>query len=94
MKELKQFDKATDKLADAFVIKYFGEEYESYWIGSEDEDKEVLAVGDYFFNLEDIVNFIRYKHTKKEMFEYYNYASEKSYREAGINIKNYRKLRK
>ena len=98
MKELKQFDEATDTLAEKFIKKYFGEGYvyneDYYWVGINDEDREVLAVGDYFFNLEDIVSFLRYNYTEKELFEYYDYALDKSYREAGINIRNYKKTKK
>ena len=75
IKELKQWDKATDNLARYFIKKYFGEGIDNYyyWIGSQNEDKEVLAIGDYLFDLNDIVNFIRYDYSATEMFEYYDY---------------------
>ena len=99
MKELEKFDNAADALAKKFVDKYFGKDYiyddDYYWVGSQDQDREVLAVGDYFFSLEDIVNFIRYKFTEKEMFEYYDYALAKSLKEkVGINIRNWKKVDK
>lgn len=99
MKELKNFDKATDALAKVFVEKYFGKDYKEdddyYWIGINDEDREVLSIGDYFFNLDDIVNFIRYKYTEKEMFKYYDYRLDNDTRNKYLtNIKNWKKLKK
>ena len=91
---LKIWDNVTDDLAEFFVEKYFGKEYltDWYWIGTQDEDREVLAVGDYFFNLDDIVSFIRYKYTENELFKYYDYALEE--KKPKINIKNWKKLKK
>jgi len=95
MKELKQFDLACDELAIKFVNKYFGKDYlfddDYYWIGSDDEDREVLAVGDYFFNLDMIVDALRYKATKKDLFDYYDMEIELSYKEEKpeINFRNF-----
>ena len=92
---LKQFDDVTDELAKYFVEKYFGKDFlfdnDYYFVGSQDEDREVLAVNDYFFNLEDIVSFIRYKYTIKELFEYYDYALEN--KKNIINIKNWKNIK-
>jgi len=94
LNKLKQFDKATDELAKFFVKKYFGndclENY--YWVGSQDEDKEVLAINDYFFNLTDIVSYLRYDYTEDEVLEYYDYALDRITKdEVCINIKNWKK---
>jgi lipid-A-disaccharide synthase-like uncharacterized protein len=63
-----------------------------FWIGG--VIGEVLAVNDYFFNLQDIVDFIKYNYTKKSMFEYYDYNLElRSEDKYPINIKNYRQLK-
>jgi len=88
----------TDNLSEVFITKYFGkmEEVENYWIA--DEVGGVLVVADYFFNLSDIVDFLRYKYSKDKMFEYYDYALEyhmqKKHKASDylINIKNYKKL--
>ena len=64
-------------------------------MGGEGIDKQVLMVNDYFFGLDDIVDFIRFNYTKDEMFAYYNYSLEKiEKKEVCINIKNWKKLRK
>ena len=95
MKELEKFDNATDALAKKFVDKYFGKDYiyddDYYWVGSQDQDREVLAVGDYFFNLEMIVDALRYKATEKQLFDYYDMELELGMKEEEIevNFKNF-----
>ena len=95
---LKEYDLAVDNLAKYFIKKYFGKDYsledDAYWVGSQDEDRGVLAVGDYFFNLEDVVDFIRYKYSKNKVFEYYDYAFDCYDKHKNpINIKSWRKLK-
>lgn len=93
-KALTEFDNATDSLAEVFVKKYFGKEYieddTSYWIGSQDDDREVLRVGDYFFNLDRIIDALRYNATSKQLFNYYDLEVD-SEKELKINFKNYLK---
>ena len=97
-KYLNHWEEKTAILGDYFVEKYFGEkgEVEYYWIA--DDIGGVLSVADYFFNLSDIVDFIKYHYTRKLMFEYYDYALEyytqKKHKKDDylINIKNYKKL--
>lgn len=97
---LKQFDEATNELAIMFVEKYFSKDYvfddDFYWVGSQDEDREVLAVGDYFFNLERIVDAIRYKATKKQLFDFYDTELERLHKniKGEINFKIYVKYGK
>ena len=99
-KELKNWDKATDELAKVFIEKYFGKNYiyddDYYWIGSQDKDREVLAVNDYFFNLDRIVNAIRYNATEKQLFDYYDKEVEFALKnkEMKINFRNYIKNNK
>ena len=96
-KELKQFDIATDKLAKVFIDKYFDKNYiyddDYYWVGTQDEDRETLAVNDYFFNLERIVDAIRYGATKKQLFDFYDTELERFSKniEGEINFKHYLK---
>ena len=96
---LKEYDLAVDNLAKYFIKKYFGKDYsfedDAFWIGSLDEDREVLAVGDYFFNLEDIVDYVRYNYSKKKVFAYYDYALDcYNKHKKPINIKNWKNLKK
>lgn len=98
IKYLKEWENKTLQLGDYFVKRYFGkkENVEYYWIA--DDVGGVLAVADYFFNLNDIVEFLRYHYSKDMMFKYYDYALEYHSRKHSkgdylINIKNYKKLK-
>ena len=87
-KQLKQFDKATDKLAEAFVKKYFDKPSDVYWVGN-DEDREVLIVNDYFFSLNRIVEAIRYDATEEQLFDYYDLEVEAGEKGLKVNFRNY-----
>jgi hypothetical protein len=89
---LKSWEKITQELTDLFIKKYFGKDAEWYWVA--DEIGGVLYVNDRFFNLSDIVDFLKCGYTPKQMFRYYDYRLENQ--EKGkpvINIKNYLKLK-
>lgn len=90
MKEhLTKWEQETDRLANLFVRHYFDREADTYWVA--DEIGGVLYVNDHFFDLNDIVDFIRYRYSKKKMFEYYDYALKMHEdKKTLINIKNYR----
>ena len=92
MKEnLQRWTNETKELGDLFVLHYFGKDAENWWVA--DEIGGVLYVNDCFFNLSDIVDFIRYHYSKSKMFEYYDYrlkCTEK--KKLPINIKTYRQL--
>lgn len=89
---LKNWEKASQAVAEEFVKKYFGETAEVYWVA--DEVGGVLSVNDYFFNLSTMIDFLRYKYSSKKMFEYYNYRIGLiGSNDIPINIKNYKKLK-
>lgn len=89
---LKNWELQTDNLKDYFVGRYFDNPTDVYWIA--DITGEVLVVNDYFFNLSDILNFIRYDYSKKKLFEYYDYALDCAENDKlPINIKHYKKLK-
>jgi len=95
---LREYDNATDNLAKKFVAKYFYKDYvfdrDFYWVGN-DEDQEVLAVSDFFFNLNRIVDALRYKATKKQLFDYHEKELELAMKNKKMkyNFKNYIKLK-
>jgi len=68
---LKYWERATQDLMAHFVEKYFGVDADTYWIAG--EVGKVLYVNEYFFSMTDIVDFIKYKYTPKQMFAYYDY---------------------
>jgi len=98
MKAVKEYELAVEKLAKAFIKKYFSKEdgywnAECFWVG--DEIGGMLSVSDYFFDVNSMVDYMKYNYTEDQMFEYYDYALEET--TAGrspINIKIWLKLKK
>ena len=93
--KLLKWEEVSDELAFYFVERYFGVDVDFYWIA--DEVGGTISVADYFFNMNDIVEFIRYKYSRKQMFEYYDMALEYHMKKHTkndylVNIKNYKKL--
>jgi 3-hydroxy-3-methylglutaryl CoA synthase len=86
---LKEWERATENLAQYFIARYFGDGADTYWVA--DEIGGVLYINDYFFSLSDMVDFIRYGYSKDKMFEYYDYRLENP--NLRINIKNYLRLK-
>jgi hypothetical protein len=86
------WENSVDDVAEYFRLKYFGKNSESWWIA--EEVGGVFYINDYFFNLKDMVDFIKYKYSSTKMFEYYEYSlgcAEEGV--SPINIKNYKKLK-
>jgi hypothetical protein len=74
---LQQYENAVDQVTKFFAKKYFGDYYEydkSDWVSC--EIGGVICINDYWFNLEDMLNFLKYNYSKKDMFAYYDYALE------------------
>lgn len=89
--KLQRWTNETKELGDLFVAHYFGRDAESWWVA--EEIGGVLFVNDYFFNLHDIVDFIRYRYSNNKMFEYYDYQLKCTEdKKLPVNIKNYRHL--
>jgi hypothetical protein len=90
-KELNDWEKASDNLANFFAKKYFGKDVEQWWVG--DCTGDVYYINDRFFSISDMVDFIRHKYSAKMMFEYYDQklACDMKDKEWRYNIKNYKK---
>lgn len=90
---LKNYETACQLLADHFTIHYFGKDISDMWWVSDDIGG-VLAVNDYFFDIEMMRDFLRYRYSKKMMFEYYDAKLEADTKGKTIaNIKNWRQIR-
>ena len=96
--QLQKWEDSVVELTNYFIKKYFGklEDVEYYWIA--EDIGGVIQIADYFFNLSDITEFIKYNYSRKKMFEYYDYALEYHCRKRKkddylVNIKNYKKLK-
>ena len=97
MKEIIEYEKIVQKIAKKFVKKYFSEEeeywdYECFWIG--DEIGGVLTVSDYYFNFDNILDYLKNNYTVEELFDYYDYYLDEAIKnKTPINIKNWLKLK-
>ena len=90
---LEAWENTTNSLMELFVEKYFGKDAEYWWVG--DCIGEVLYVNDRFFDIKSIVDFIKYRYTADQMFDYYDYELKcHDDNESPINIKNWKKLKK
>jgi len=89
---LKSWEKATKELTDFFVNLYFRGTKKSdwYWIGG--EVGETIEVSNYFFHLDDMVNFIRYNYSKEDLVAYVKEVEENNFKRKS-NIKNWKKLK-
>ena len=93
IKELNNWLEATEQLTQYFILKYFGKgDHDSYWVA--DEIGGVLFINDYFFSMNDIVDFLICGYTEKQMFNYYDYRLNAYHeKELVTNIRNWKKLK-
>jgi hypothetical protein len=95
--ELNDYLNSVDMLADYFANRYFGKDNDLWWVG--DDIGGVAVIADYFFNMSDIVEFIKYKYSRKQMFEYYDYKLDYQMKpnhkkdDVLICIRDYKKLK-
>ena len=90
-KTLLDWEKATENLKDEFLKKYFDcLPDDVWWIG---ETFDVLAVNDYFFNLDRIYEALKYNASSKNLFEFYDIELEFAKKEKPMetNFRNYLK---
>jgi len=90
---LQNYENAINDLVDYFVWKYFrGVEVDECWMGL--EIGGVYQINDYFFNMSDIIDFIKYNYKKDDVFDYYDYAlKEQEQNKPPISIRNWKELK-
>jgi len=71
---IKQHHDASEQILHFFIKKYFGkiEEQQFYWIGS--QVGAVAHINDHFFDLLEMIEFMKYSASRKQLFDYYDYA--------------------
>jgi hypothetical protein len=91
MDAIERWEDVVNEISVYFAGKYFPKDAEMWWVS--EEVGSVMFINDYFFNPQDMIDFLRYRYSVSKMFEYYWYAL-KTTEEGGspINIKNYKKL--
>lgn len=91
MKLLKNYYYECALLADYFLMDLYPKDrtlYEdAYWIA--DNIGEILSWGDWCVDMNEIVDYFRYKMTPDEFFDWYDEKQE----EPHVNIKNYKLLK-
>jgi len=89
--DLANYEDACNDLLKTFIRKYFlsdglkHDELEYWWVA--DRIGEVAFINDYFFNMTDIVDFLRCKYTRDEMSAYYEYSLKFQERNLGTDKK-------
>lgn len=71
--QLQAWELETNKLTEIFVKKYF-KDSNWYWIGK--DIGGVIAVADYFFDIDMIREALKYNASSKKLFEYYELTIE------------------
>lgn len=89
---LKEYERACDNFSQYFAAKYFGKDYgdfDMWWVA--EEIGGVLHINDYFFNMDDMVAYVKYGYSKEKMFQHYEWAMEqvRLSKVPNINIKNW-----
>jgi hypothetical protein len=96
-KVLENWEKATNELLKQFLDKYFNEEdYEPDWYWISNAIGETVEINDYFFNLDRIVEAIRYNASKKKLFDFYDLELDyaMNHKPMEINFYHYLKRKK
>lgn len=92
---LLQWEIATQSLAINFVHRYFGKDTSDvYWVA--DDIGIVLVVNDYFFNLDRIIDALKYNASSEKLFDFYQieldcHTDEK---DMPYNFRNFLKIKK
>lgn len=81
MRQINKWKILTEDIVDIWIREYFGisedEDVDFEWIGS--EVGGVFEFADYFINFSDVLNCYKYKITKREFHEWYDYCTDNQY---------------
>lgn len=93
---LKQYWLACDVLAQNFATKYFGKagNIDQWWVAS--DVGGIYFINDYFFDMHEMADFVNFKYTRKEMFEYKDKQLESYENKKGtmICIRDWKRINK
>ena len=89
---IKEYNAICNIIVDIFVKKYFNKDAERWWVA--DEVGSGISIDDCYFSMEDILEYMKYKYSKKKMFERHEYTVDCAFKNISpTNIKNYKKLK-
>ena len=88
---IEQYEDISEQIAKYFCNKYFKtDEYD--WVSN--QKGGVLMIGDYYFSLENMLDYLKYKYGVDKMFEHYDYALDMAMKdEYPICIRDYKRLK-
>lgn len=71
---IKQHEIAANQIADFFIKKYFGipRPNDFYWVGG--QVGSVAHINDYYFDLLEMIEYLKNSASRKQLFDYYDYA--------------------
>lgn len=85
---IKDWEKSTENLKDDFIKRFYGKHSENWWVSN--EIGGLLFVNDNFYSINDILDALKYKPTRKQFFDWYNHNLEASFGKTyKINLKNF-----
>lgn len=88
---IKEDEIIAESIGAYFCSKYFKSQ-DFYWV-ADDRIDGPLYINDYWFSRQDMLNFMRYKYSVKEMFAYYDYALQEAVHDkTPICIRDWKKL--
>ena len=86
-KALINWEQETEIFVDYFVERYFGKNTEVWWVA--EQVGGTLVAADYFFDMNTMVDYVRYSYTKNQMFGHYEYALDIAIKKSdGKDVKN------
>lgn len=90
---LKNYEKACEKLAEAFLSELYPEDFpdDAYWVGGEIGD--VLMWGDWFVTMGNISDYFRHGYKPDDFFNWYDDCIGSGDENLKVNMKNYLKLK-
>jgi len=89
---IEEYDAICYRIVDIFVKKYFNKDAERWWVA--DEVGGGISIDNCYFSMTDILEYMKYGYSKKDMLKRANYALACAYKNISpTNIKNYKKLK-
>ena len=68
-RRIQEWEEATQELADEFVLKYFGNDADAWWVA--DTIGDAFHVNSYFFDLNFILKALKLNATLDQIIDYY-----------------------
>lgn len=85
---ISKWEKVTQALVDEFVLKYFGEDADAWWVA--DRVGDVFHVNSYFFDLSYMMTALKLNATFEQIVDYYDLTLEAFSNKKKIgNFENY-----